>query len=147
MSKNLLFQSSMLLVVAAAVLISAPPSAVCGGPAASDSITGIEWRWQQTLLGNGQSAVPDDPGRYTIAFQPDGTLYIRADCNRVGGNYTIKNSSLMIETTHSTRAMCPPDSLDQTFLKHLNAAAIYFMREGHLYIDLKYDTGTMKFSK
>jgi len=32
-------------------------------------------------------------------------------------------------------------------LRDLNAAAIYFMREGHLHIDLKYDTGTMKFSK
>jgi hypothetical protein len=31
--------------------------------------------------------------------------------------------------------------------KDLNAAAIYFMLEGRLHIDLKYDTGAMKFSK
>lgn len=115
--------------------------------AAQESLTGVVWKWQQTRLGNGQTAVPDDPTRYTIAFQPDGKLYIRADCNRVGGNYTIDNTSLTIETTHSTRAMCPPDSLEQTFLKHLNTAAIYFMRQGALFIDLQADSGAMEFSK
>jgi hypothetical protein len=44
-------------------------------------------------------------------------------------------------------AACPPDSLEQTFIKDLNAAVIYFIHEGNLYLDLKYDTGTMKFSR
>ncbi|UCH23203.1 MAG: META domain-containing protein [Deltaproteobacteria bacterium] len=111
------------------------------------SVTGVVWQWQQTRYNNDQQAAPDDPPRYTIVFQPDGRLNIRADCNRAGGKYTVQDSRLTIEVTHSTRAACPPDSLEQTFLKNLNAAAIYFMREGHLYIDLKYDSGTMKFSK
>jgi heat shock protein HslJ len=114
---------------------------------AGDDITGAEWKWQQTLYNNDQRAVPGDPSHYTITFKPDGTLSIRADCNRAGGKYTLEKSALTIEVTHSTRAACPPDSLEQTFLKNLNATAIYFMREGHLYIDLKYDTGTMKFAK
>jgi heat shock protein HslJ len=108
---------------------------------------GTVWKWQQTLYNNDMRAVPGDPSRYTIAFQPDGSLNIRADCNRAGGKYLLQKSALTIEVTHSTRAACPPDSLEQTFLRDLNAAAIYFMREGHLYIDLKYDTGTMKFAK
>lgn len=114
---------------------------------AEGGITGIVWKWQQTLLGDGQNAVPDDPDRYTVAFEPGGKLYVRADCNRVGGNYSIDDSSLTIETTYSTRAMCPPDSLEQTFLKHLNAAAIHFIRQGALFIDLQADSGTMEFSK
>lgn len=114
---------------------------------AGDDITGAEWKWQQTLYNNDQRAVPGDPSHYTITFKPDGSLNIRADCNRAGGKYTLERSSLTIKVTYSTRAACPPDSLEQTFLKNLNAAAIYFMREGHLDIDLKYDTGTMKFSK
>lgn len=113
--------------------------------AAEEGITGITWRWQQTSLGDGHTTIPDDPLRYTIAFQPDGRLAVRADCNRVGGKYTIDNASLTIETTFSTRAMCPPDSLEHTYLKHLNAAAIYFIREGALHIDLQADTGTMTF--
>lgn len=147
MSKNSLVRSSMHLGVVAAVFISALPSAVYGGPEASDSITGIVWKWQQTLYNNDQKAAPDDSSRYTIVFQPDGSLNIRADCNRAGGKYTLQKKTLTIEVTHSTRAACPPDSLEQIFLKNLNSAAIYFMRKGHLYIDLKYDTGTMKFAK
>ena len=92
-------------------------------------------------------AVPEDPSHYTIAFQPDGSRHIRSDCNHAGGKYTLRKSALTIEVIHSTRAMCPPDSLEQTYLKDLNGAAIYFIREGGLYIDLKYDTGTMKFSR
>ena len=45
-----------------------------------------------------------------------------------------------------TQAMCPPDSLERTYIKDLNAARIYFLRNGKLFIDLKYDTGTMMFS-
>ena len=120
----------------------------CSAAAASaEGITGTVWKWQQTRLGDGQTTAPDDPARYTLSFQPDGSIAVRADCNRVGGNYALQNASLKIETTFSTRAMCPPDSLDRTFLKHLNAAAIYFIQEGLLYIDLTADTGTMRFSR
>jgi heat shock protein HslJ len=134
---------ALLFLCAAAIWAPAADSTT----AAEKSITGIVWKWQQTRLGDGQTFVPGNPERYTIAFQPDGSLAIRADCNRVGGNYTSQNTSLTIETTFSTRAMCPPDSLDQVFLKHLNSAAIYFVREGALYIDLQADTGTMKFNR
>jgi heat shock protein HslJ len=136
------------IVIEAVELVGAAKEDDCRAAAAAEErITSIVWKWQQTRLNDGQTVTADDPTRYTLAFQPDGSLAIRADCNRVGGNYTIENTSLAIETTFSTRAMCPPDSLDQTFLKHLNAAAIVFMREGHLYIDLQFDTGTMRFSQ
>jgi len=75
-------------------------------------------------------------------------MNIRADCNRGGGNYSIEGKSLTIELTHSTRAMCPPgDSLEEIFIKDLNAVAIYFMNKGFLYMDLKYDSGTMTFGR
>jgi len=114
---------------------------------AGEYIIGVTWKWQQTRYNNDSNASPQDPSRYTIAFRPDGALNIRADCNRAGGKYTIQKSTLTVEVTHSTRAACPPDSLEQTFLRDLNSAAIYFLREGYLYIDLKYDSGTMKFSR
>jgi heat shock protein HslJ len=114
---------------------------------AGENLIGVTWIWQQTRYNNDTNATPQDPSRYTIAFKPDGALNIRADCNRAGGKYTMQKSTLTIEVTHSTRAACPPDSLEQTFLRDLNSAAIYFIREGYLYIDLKYDSGTMQFSR
>ncbi len=113
----------------------------------AEDITDVVWKWQETRYNNDQNAVPPDPSGYTIAFNPDGTLNIRADCNRGGGKYSNKGKSLRIEVTHTTRAMCPPDSLEQTFIKDLNAAEIYFFKDGNLYLDLKYDTGTMKFDR
>jgi len=112
-----------------------------------EDIIGVTWKWQQSRYNNDTEAKPQDPSRYTIAFRPNGALNIRADCNRAGGKYTIQKSRLAVEVTHSTRAACPTDSLEQTFLRDLNSAAIYFIREGDLYIDLKYDSGTMKFSR
>jgi heat shock protein HslJ len=54
---------------------------------------------------------------------------------------------ISIEITHTTRAACPPGSLEQRYIRDLNAAAVYFMEGDVLYIDLKYDTGTMKFTR
>ena len=118
---------------------------IAGGIAEEVDITGVVWKWQQTRYNNDQKTIPADSSSYTIEFAPDGKLHVRADCNRVGGIYSLQGKRLTIELTHSTRAMCPPDSLDEAFKKDLGAAAIYFFKDGFLYIDLKYDTGTMKF--
>jgi heat shock protein HslJ len=130
---------STILILLVAVTANA------GGTPEGEEITGIVWEWQQTLYNNETRAVPDDPSNYTVSFDPGGKLYIRADCNRGGGNYAVEGKAIAMEVTHTTRAMCPPDSLERTFIKDLNAATIYFMRNGNLYIDLKYDTGTMQF--
>ena len=127
------------------ILLLLPSALIAGGPSTAETITGIEWKWVQSIYGNDTKAIPSDPGRYTIFFNPDGALSVRADCNRAGGSYTAKDSRVSIQVTHSTMAMCPPESLDTQFLKDLDAAVIYFFRDGHLYLDLKYDSGTIQF--
>jgi len=42
---------------------------------------------------------------------------------------------------------CPAGSLEDEFVRGLSGAATYFIKDGDLYIDLKYDSGTMRFSK
>lgn len=120
---------------------------MAGGLPESGKIIGTHWKWQQTRYNNDQNAVPADPSRYTVAFNTDGTINIQSDCNRGGGTYSVQDQRITIEVTHTTRAMCPPDSLDQDFIKDLNAATIYFFKDVNLYLDLKYDTGTMVFRK
>jgi len=44
-------------------------------------------------------------------------------------------------------AFCPEGSLKDAFVRGLSAAAIYFIQDGHLAIDLKFDSGTMRLSK
>ena len=136
---------SMLFIGLLSVMLQS--ACVAGGIPEEVDLNGVVWKWQQTRYNNDQQTIPADPSSYTIEFVPDGKLHVRADCNRVGGTYALEGKRLAIELTHSTRAMCPPDSLDEAFKKDLDAAAIYFFKDGFLYLDLKYDTGTMKFAR
>jgi heat shock protein HslJ len=137
----------MAFLVAPIIYLALASPASAGGKPEIEEITEVVWKWQQTRYNNDQHSIPADPSHYTIIFNPDGTLNIRADCNRGGGTYTTQGKGIIIEVTHTTRAMCPPDSMDQEFIKNLNAAKIYFFKDGNLYFDLKYDTGTMVLSR
>ena len=97
-------------------------------------------------MNNDEAFVPANPENYNIQFQPDGKVSIQADCNRVGGTYTVDGNSLTIETGPTTLAACPPSSLGDRFVTQLSSAAIYFFQEKNLFIDLKFDSGTMKFT-
>jgi len=109
-------------------------------------ITGTIWEWVQTQYNDDRKVVPAEQAKYTVQFRQDGTLSVKADCNQKGGSYSVKENRLSINITHSTMAVCPEGSLDDEFVRDLSAAAIYFLQNGDLYIDLKYDTGTMQFS-
>lgn len=128
-------------------LVQLSGEAVAAGAFERSEITGIVWKWQQTQYNNDTKAVPSDPGRYTLRLLPDDQTHIQADCNSGGGVYTLKDSQIRIEITHTTMAACPPGSLDRAYIRDLNAAVIYFFEGYDLYLDLKYDTGTMKFSR
>ena len=110
-------------------------------------ISGTVWQWKQTLYNDDRKTVPADPKNYTVQFQEDGTLSVKADCNQKGGAYSVEDKRLSIEIAQSTMAACPENSLEDKFVRGLTAAAIYFIKDNDLYIDLIYDTGTMRFSK
>jgi heat shock protein HslJ len=97
-------------------------------------------------MNNGDTFVPDNPNNYSIQFRPDGTVSIQADCNSVGGTYTVDGSSITIQTGPTTLVACPPGSLGDQFVTQLNGAAIYFIQGENLFIDLKFDSGTMQFT-
>lgn len=110
-------------------------------------IGGIVWKWQRTIYNNDTQSEPANPSRYTISLMPERHLSVKLDCNVGGGRYTLDGSSLTLEVTHTTMASCPPGSLDQKFMKDLTAARIAFVRDGNLFLDLMYDSGTMQFSR
>ncbi|MDH3676069.1 MAG: META domain-containing protein, partial [Anaerolineae bacterium] len=79
-------------------------------------------------------------------FRQDGTVSIQADCNQVGGSYTVDRSSITIETGPATLVACPPGSLGDQFVAQLNEAAIFVIQGDKLSIDLKVDSGTIQFT-
>jgi heat shock protein HslJ len=110
-------------------------------------ITGTVWQWVQTLYNNDTRTVPAKPENYTIRFLESKTIAVKADCNQKGGAYSTEGKKLSITITHSTMAACEPGSLEDTFVRDLEAGAVFFFKDNDLYIDLKYDSGTMRFSR
>jgi heat shock protein HslJ len=129
--------------------------AACGGDdddaadrgAGSDNpLIGPTWEWQETVGGDDAELAPDDPARYTLAFNDDGTASIQADCNQVVGSYSIDESLLTIELGPSTMAACAEGSLSDPYLAMLSAATTYVMEGDDLVISLFGDAGTMRLS-
>ena len=118
---------------------------VVQAPAPNATLTTTPWQWVSTTDPVQGSVAVNDPSRYVILFNEDGTAYIKADCNNVQATYTTDGNSISIMPGASTRMACPPDTVDSLFLQQLSAAAAYFINGGSLYLDLPGDSGTMRF--
>jgi heat shock protein HslJ len=121
--------------------------AACTSASGSESITGTTWQWsamQETAPAH-LSVVPD-PENYTIAFNTDGSVEIKADCNNAGGSYTLSGSSLTIQVESSTMAYCGDSSQDQIYLQSLANASGYAIEDDSLQLIFANDGGKMDFN-
>ena len=109
------------------------------------ALTATTWMWVGFTDPTQQYNV-ENPENYTLAFQAGGTVNIQADCNNAVGAYMVDGSSIKIEVGAMTMEMCPPESRSDDFVKYLGSAAIYFFKDGELFIDLMADGGTMEFA-
>jgi heat shock protein HslJ len=116
-------------------------------PSVPGPIAGIEWQWERFLSGDGSTIEVDDPSRYTLTLNADGTYQIRVDCNRGSGKYTLDGSSLLLEHGALTRAMCPPDSLHDTYLDQLSHVRTWVLDGDKLVLNLEADAGNMVFGQ
>jgi len=105
------------------------------------------WLWHQTVYNDDRKVIPLNPDHYTLKMLPDGKVNIRADCNLGGGFHRLNDGGISIEITYSTRAACPPESMDQIYVRDLNAAAKWFLKNDGLYVELKDGAGTMSFRR
>ena len=108
------------------------------------SVTGKTWEWLSTVTPVERIDVAE-PGMYTILLLPDGKLTARFDCNRGGGDYSISDGAIEFGPLISTRMACPEGSLDAVFMRDLGRVTSYFVRNGELYLEMPYDSGTLRF--
>jgi heat shock protein HslJ len=94
-----------------------------------------------------QGVVPaEDQSKYTIAFAADGTFQAQADCNAVGGSFSVKDGlGLTIEPGPSTLVACPEGSMGDLFVIGLSKAESFVIADGQLTINLD-DGGTLSFA-
>ncbi len=102
------------------------------------------WLWTSFSDSTGDVSVKT-PASYEVIFKEDGTVEIKADCNRAFGAYTLDGANVNIEIGPSTMAACPGDSRGEQFLQLLGSAAQMLPLDGKLYMSLKAESGTMVF--
>jgi para-nitrobenzyl esterase len=95
--------------------------------------------------GDGAVLVPDERSKYTLAFNADGTVNARIDCNRGRGGWKSPGKGrLELGAMALTRAMCPPGSIDHEIAKRLPHVRSYLIKDGRLFLSMMADGGTFE---
>ena len=147
MNKALFALGVGLLLAAFVVVVGVVGSDGDDGPETSGSevaLVGPVWQWEEFLGNDDSRVVPDDPSRYTIEFAADGSVAVRADCNRGFGTYAEAAGALTIEVSGLTRAQCEEGSLSDEYLRDLADVRTYVIEGGKLYLDVMADVGTLR---
>jgi para-nitrobenzyl esterase len=132
----------------AMILLSAVCDAVAQAPMQGGTLDlgGTSWRLVKFQGDNAQTLMPDDGAKYTIAFNRDGSLVARIDCNRGRGTWKSAGpGDVEFGPLALTRAMCPPESLHDRIVKHLGSIRSYVVKDGHLFLSVRANGGVYEF--
>ncbi len=89
----------------------------------------------------------DDPSRYVMRLNADGTANLRLNCNTANGPWSVRpsadpdNGNFSLGPLAMTRALCPPPSYDERLAADARYMTGYILRDGRLYISLMADGG------
>lgn len=90
---------------------------------------------------------PKDPLLYRMHLQHDKSVVMHLNCNIAKGKWSVKTSSDGTSGTFefglltSTRAICPPPSMDQHIIAQAKYIRGYLLKDGKLYLSLMADGG------
>jgi para-nitrobenzyl esterase len=118
---------------------------VCAVIADPAMLPGTRWRLVRIQSMDDTEAVPDDRSKYTLELGIGGALAGRADCNRMTGRWTASGESISLGPLAITRAMCPPGSLADRYVRSLADAVTWMVVDGQLTIAMKVDAGVLHF--
>ncbi|NTU78417.1 MAG: META domain-containing protein [Chloroflexales bacterium] len=143
--------TSTLIVIVLALLVSAcgnqtaTPTAVLTPADKLAKLQANAWQWV-TFKGPTEiiatiSTTPD----YTLTFNADGSLAVKADCNQAVGSYQAADGTLTLTLGPVTAAACGKNSYSERLLKLLPSAALYRFDGNDLVIELMADGGRLTF--
>ncbi len=107
--------------VAAAVLAVACGESATGPGPGPGEILGVPWRLDALQRGDG-SVVAPPAGDFTLRFEADGRIAVRADCNSCGGHYELSETRLTTGPLACTRVFCPSAPFDTEYVRILESA-------------------------
>ena len=143
-----------------AVLVGVAILSICGcqeapepeveRPADPDSIT-LEmhtWTWIETAYNNDTVKRPSEPNEkeaFTLTFV-DGRVQGTTDCNGFSGAYTTDDHKIQFDDKMAMTRMYCEGSQEAEFVKMLLEVRSYlFTDEGELILEIKFDSGSIKF--
>jgi heat shock protein HslJ len=131
----------------AALIVTCVVVGACAGT--GDPLAGTDWQLVelQSMDDSIGAIRPEDPARFTMRLNADGTVNMRLDCNRATGTWSSEASasgeggSFSFGTLATTRALCPPPNLDERIARDAEYVRSYFLKDGRLYLSLMADAG------
>lgn len=118
--------------------------------ASSSPLAGTRWRLLefQSMDDAIGTLRPGDPSNYTMHLNADGTVVMHLNCNRAKGTWSAQASGeaasgrFKFGLLATTRALCPPPSLDEQITAQVGFIRSYLLQDGRLYLNLMADGGT-----
>lgn len=104
------------------------------------ALAGTAWRLIEIRSGDGTTHRPREDARYTLSLQADGSMTLRADCNRGSGSWDSEGPwQIRFDAIATTRALCPPGSISERYLAELPRVRSYVLERGHLFLATRDD--------
>jgi heat shock protein HslJ len=91
----------ILVLLAVAVALGCDES-----PVAPTPVQGITWKLELIERTGSPTITIANPEAFTLVFEADGRLNVRADCNSCNGRYTLSGGALTTTPMACTRAFC-----------------------------------------
>lgn len=116
-------------------------------PEPNGLIPPLRWELRQ-IASNNRVLTPDDPANYWLQLLPDGTAWMRADCNQGRGRYALDGSSLTFTDFATTLVACPDGSIADDYTRALGFVAAYQLTgdlSDELVLEMMADGGTLTF--
>lgn len=115
-------------------------------PNAQTVLAGTAWRLVEIASMDDSVYAPDDRSLYTLVFNADGSMRIRADCNLGNGSWTSESSGqLQFGLIATTKALCPPGSLHDRYMAQFPWVRSYVFRDGRLFLATMADGSIIEF--
>jgi heat shock protein HslJ len=92
----------------------------------------IVWQWTGTVYQGEENPIAD-PAQYEVIYGSDGSLEVKADCNRAAGTYTSDGGmvgGVRVQMGPTTLAECGPDSRSEELIGSITAAQDYRVQPG-----------------
>jgi len=117
--------------------------------ASAHALEDTQWRLVEIQsMDDAQGATkPIDPSLYTMRLSSDGSVTMRLNCNRATGTWKAEpladpsSGRFEFGPLASTRALCPPPSLDERVTSQAQYVRSYLLKEGRLHLSLMADGG------